>query len=125
MLWWIALGGALGSVARFLVGPMVQRMVHGPFPVGTLAINVVGSFLLGLVLRSSLQGGQLSSNTIAFLTVGFCGGFTTFSAFSWETLRLLEDGEVVHTFTYIALSVALSVTAVFLGSLVARGLIRS
>ena len=104
---------------------MVQRMVHGPLPVGTLAINVVGSFLIGLVLRSSLQGGQLSSNTIAFLTVGFCGGFTTFSAFSWETLRLLEDGEVVHAFTYIALSVALSVTAVFLGSLVARGLIRS
>ena len=125
MLWWSALGGALGSVARFLVGPMVQRMVHGPLPVGTLAINVVGSFLIGLVLRSSLQGGQLSSNTIAFLTVGFCGGLTTFSAFSWETLRLLEDGEVVHAFTYIALSVALSVTAVFLGSLVARGLIRS
>lgn len=93
MLWYIAFGNALGGVSRFLLGGLVQRAAGTGFPLGTLAVNVTGSFLLGILLRSGLGSPTLSPELRALLTVGFCGGYTTFSAFSYETVAMVDQGE--------------------------------
>ena len=82
LIWSVALGSAVGGVARFLVGGLVQRAAPGPFPYGTLLINMSGSLLLGFILRYALLTPELSAEWRAGLTIGLCGGFTTFSTFS-------------------------------------------
>ena len=114
MLGMIALGGAVGSVARYLLGGMVQRLAGAAFPLGTLAVNVSGSFIAGFLLRYFMNA-QTHPFLRAALIVGFCGGFTTFSAFTTETLGLFEGGEYGKAAAYVALSVVLSLTAVFAG----------
>ena len=123
MLWYIALGSALGGVGRYLIGGLVQRGVGAGFPLGTLAVNVTGSFLLGLFLRYALDTPTLTPELRAFLTIGFCGGYTTFSTFSYETVALLEDGQWGRAGAYVAASLVLSVGATLLGFLAARGVI--
>lgn len=110
----IALGGAVGSVSRYLLGGVVQRAAGMAFPVGTLAVNVTGSFIAGFLLRYFMNV-QTHSMLRAALVVGFCGGFTTFSAFTTETLGLFEGGEYGRAALYVAASVALSLMAVFAG----------
>ena len=122
MLWYIAVGSAIGGVSRYLVGGAVQRMAAGTFPVGTLVVNLTGSFLLGLILRYGVETPTLTPELRAFLTVGFCGGYTTFSTFSYEAVALLEDGEWTRGSLYIALSLGLSLFATFLGFAAAREL---
>jgi CrcB protein len=123
MIWLVALGGALGSVSRFLLGPAIQRALNATFPVGTLLINVVGSLILGFLLGLAAEGVDVSPETRAFVAVGFCGGFTTFSTFSYEAIRLLEDGEGSRAALYILASVVLSLAAAFVGLAAARQLI--
>src|SRR5206468_2025443 len=91
MFLWIAVGGALGTVFRYLIGGPITALVAGRFPLGTLVINVLGSFAIGLFSRSFLHS-QATPELRAALTVGLCGGFTTFSTFSLETFGLLEGG---------------------------------
>ena len=110
----IALGGAVGSVARYLLGGVVQRAAGMAFPIGTLAVNVSGSFIAGFLLRYFMNV-QTHPSLRAALIVGFCGGFTTFSAFTTETLGLFEGGEYARAALYVAASVALSLMAVFAG----------
>lgn len=117
MIWSVALGSALGGVCRWLIGTAFQRP---GFPVWTLAINVAGSFLLGAILRGSLQTPSISPELRAMLTIGFCGGFTTFSTFSYETATLIEDGQWVKAALYIGGSVVLSIAAMFMGFATAR-----
>ena len=121
MLWYIAAGSALGGVSRYLVGGMVQRILDTTFPAGTLVVNLTGSFLLGLFLRYALETPTLTPEVRAFLTIGFCGGYTTFSTFSYETFALLEDGEWTRAGLYAALSILLALGATIFGFLVARG----
>ena len=123
MLWYIAVGSAIGGVSRYLVGGLSQRLVGGTFPSGTLLINVTGSFLLGLILRYGVETTTLTPEVRAFLTVGFCGGYTTFSTFSYETVALAEDGDWTRAALYVALSVGLSLVATFVGFIAARELI--
>jgi CrcB protein len=123
MLWYIAVGSAIGGVSRYLVGGLSQRLVGGTFPSGTLLINITGSFLLGFVLRYGVETPTLTPELRAFLTVGFCGGYTTFSTFSYETIALAEDGQWTRAALYVALSVGLSLVATFLGLVAARELI--
>jgi len=123
MLWYIAAGSAIGGVSRYLVGGVVQRMAAGTFPAGTLLVNVTGSFLLGLILRYGIETPTLTPEVRAFLTVGFCGGYTTFSTFSYETAMLLEDGQYERATTYAAASVAVALVATACGFLLARELI--
>jgi CrcB protein len=123
MLWYIAVGSAIGGVSRYLFGGLVQRLAAGTFPVGTLVINVTGSFLLGAILRYGIDTPTLTPELRALLTVGFCGGYTTFSTFSYETVALMEDGEWSRAALYVALSVGLSLLAVFLGIVAAREVI--
>ena len=121
MLWYIAVGSALGGVSRYLVGGLVQRLLPGSFPAGTLVVNVTGSFLLGVLVRIALDGPAPSPELRALLTVGFCGGYTTFSAFSLETMTLLEQGEWTRGALYIVLSMTLALVGTGLGMLAARG----
>lgn len=123
MLWYIAFGSAIGGVSRYLIGGLVQRMTGSIFPVGTLLINITGSFLLGAILRYGVDTPTLTPELRGLLTVGFCGGYTTFSTFSYETVALLEDGEWRRAALYVGLSVGLSVLATFLGFMAARELI--
>lgn len=123
MIWYIALGSALGGVLRYLLGGFVQRATSGTFPIGTLIINITGSFLLGLLYRYSADSAAITPEVRAMLTIGLCGGYTTFSTFSYETVRLLEDGEFGRALAYIGLSVVISVAATMLGIVAGRELL--
>ena len=123
MLLYVALGSAIGGVSRYLVGGLVQRMLDTTFPAGTLLVNVTGSFLLGAIIRYALETPSLTPEIRAFQTIGVCGGYTTFSTFSYETMALLEDGEWARAGVYITASVILSLIATFLGLALARQVI--
>jgi CrcB protein len=120
MLWYIAVGSAIGGMSRYVIGGLVQRLLDTTFPAGTLLINVTGSLLLGAILRYGVETPTLTPELRAFLTLGFCGGYTTFSTFSYEAVALLEDGEWGRAGVYIGLSLLLSLAAVFLGFALAR-----
>jgi CrcB protein len=110
----IALGGAGGSILRYLLGGAIQRGSGSGFPIGTMVVNVSGCFLIGILVRQFLNM-QLSHDLRALLIVGFCGGFTTFSTFSAETLALIEGGEYVRAGAYVLLSVSLCLLATLAG----------
>jgi fluoride exporter len=114
ILFLIAVGGAVGSALRYLIGGAVQRSSASGFPVGTMFVNIAGCFLIGVFVRYLLNM-QTSAELRAFLVVGFCGGFTTFSTFSFETVGLIEGGEYARAATYILGSVVLCVLATFAG----------
>jgi CrcB protein len=120
MLFAVAAGGALGSVARYLLGGLVAGRVPG-FPWATLLVNVSGSLLFGF-LAVALAGQGSSPALRAGLTAGFCGGYTTFSAFSHETLTLLERGSYARAGGYAAASVLLCVAAAAAGVAAARAM---
>ena len=124
MIWWyVALGSAVGGVARFGLAALVQQRVGPNFPVGTLVVNVTGSLLLGFLWRYALGTDVVSPEIRALLTTGFCGGYTTFSTFTYETMVLIEDGEATRAGLYILLSVVLSLVGAWLGISAARSLI--
>ena len=118
MIWYVALGSAVGGVSRYLLGGLVQRAAGTTFPLGTLLINVTGSFLIGVILKLASEG-TVTPEMRALLAIGFCGGYTTFSAFSAETLALVEDGQTVRAGLYVVLSVILSLGATWGGALLA------
>lgn len=123
MIWYIAVGGAVGSVARFWLGTLIQQRVGAGFPLGTLVINITGSLLLGFLWRFALASPTISPEIRALLTTGFCGGYTTFSTFSFETATLIEDGQYERAAMYVGLSVVISLAGTFLGFAAARELI--
>lgn len=108
----VAIGGASGSVLRYLAGVFIPP-TQG-IPLGTLAVNVVGSFLIGVFARMFVAADADQMLRLA-LTTGFCGGFTTFSAFSMETIALMQQGKVGRATTYVALSLILGLGATMLG----------
>ena len=122
MIWFVALGGALGSMARVALGTLVQERA-GTFPLGTLLVNVSGSFLLALVMEYALATPAVSREMRGFLTAGFCGGYTTFSTFSYETIRLAQDGDYRRAGLYLTLSVVASIAAALAGFALARELL--
>lgn len=118
---WVMLGGALGSALRYSLGNWIQTRAGQAFPWGTLAVNVLGCLLIGYAMRAIPAWG-LSPQMRAFITVGFAGGFTTFSTFGWEAFVLLESGHAARAFTYMLASVALGMAAVLTGWLLAANL---
>ena len=120
MIWYVAFGSAVGGVARFLVGSLFPQRSSGALPVGTLIINVTGSLLVGLIIRYAITSETVSPEVRALLTVGICGGYTTFSTFSLETAVLFEEGRYDIALAYVALSVTLSLLAVFAGMWLGR-----
>jgi len=111
----IAAGGALGSVARYLMAGQVGRWLGLEFPFGTLAVNVVGSLVMGLIVEAVARGVDLAPEWRAFLTIGILGGFTTFSAFSLDTAVLLERGAWGAAAAYVLASVVASILGLFAG----------
>ena len=116
---WVAIGGALGSVGRFWLSGLVASRFGETFPWGTLVINVTGSFVIGLIGAVAIPEGRMDPQSRAFATqflmYGICGGYTTFSSFSWQTLRLLQDREWLYAGGNVILSVTLCMIAVWLG----------
>jgi CrcB protein len=121
--WAIAIGAALGGVARYYLGSAVQQRVGVTFPWGTLLINVSGSLLLGFIVRYALATPSVSVEMRALLTTGFCGGYTTFSTYSYETAALLEDGQYQRAGLYAVGSMVIALAATFCGFILARELI--
>jgi len=111
----VAIGGAIGSVARYLVGIGSGKLFGLAFPWGTLIINIVGSFLIGAFVESFALRWDLPQVARVFLTVGICGGFTTFSTFSLDSYLLMDRGELWPAFAYMAGSVVLSIAGLFAG----------
>jgi CrcB protein len=91
-IFWIGLGGAFGTIGRYLVDGWVQWALGATFPFGTLAVNVLGSFLLSLIMQAALATDLMHSTLRVALTIGVLGGFTTYSSFNYETLRYFQDG---------------------------------
>jgi CrcB protein len=120
----IALGSALGGMARYWSSGLIATHVGETFPVGTLVVNVLGSFIIGFIATLTAPDGRLfvSSDTRVFFLIGICGGFTTFSSFSIQTLEMLRDGEWLRAGAYIALSVVLCLVAVWLGYIAATAI---
>jgi CrcB protein len=118
----VALGGALGSVCRYLVGLYAAQQLSATFPWGTLIVNVVGSFLIGALATLADDAGVIGPETRVLLVVGVLGGFTTFSSFSLDTLRLIEANELLYTSLYVSGSLALSLMATAVGIVLARSL---
>jgi CrcB protein len=114
---WVAVGGAIGSVARFALGNAMMLAVGTSFPWGTLLINVLGSFVIGFfsVLTGMNARFPLPAEARIFVTVGLCGGFTTFSAFSIQTVELARNGHPMRAALYVAASAALCIMACALG----------
>lgn len=111
----VGLGGFIGSVARFLVSKLNLSWHFLSIPMGTLTVNVLGSFIIGILVGISAKSDLISTDLRLFLMVGFCGGFTTFSSFSSENLMLMQNGQVFTVLIYTSLSILLGFLAVYLG----------
>lgn len=120
VIWYVALGGAVGSVIRYVVGLAVQGRMGLDFPVGTLLVNTSGCLLLGFLIHYALATPAITPELRALLTTGLCGGYTTFSAFSYETVALIQDGDWRRATLYVGLSVVGSILGVMLGIAGAR-----
>src|SRR5205085_6738413 len=123
MVAYVGLGSAIGGVARFLLSGAIQQRATTTFPVGTFVINVTGSLLLGFLLRYALATPMVSTEVRALLTTGFCGGYTTFSTYSYETAALVEDGDYRRATLYVVASVLAALAGTFLGFAAARELL--
>jgi len=117
---YVALGGAVGASCRYLFGVAMLRLT-GPaeFPMAIMAVNIIGSFLMGVFVVAAANRGLTHLSPLVI--TGLLGGFTTFSAFSLETVTLIERGQMASAAVYVALSVTLSIAALMLGLLIARG----
>ncbi len=117
----IGLGGAIGTILRYLMGGLDYRFSNGVFPVSTLVVNVTGSLAIGF-LWGIVDRFAISPNIRLFIFIGVLGGYTTFSTFSLETFNLMRDGEYRIAFFNAAFSIVLSVGAVFVGYAVSKAL---
>lgn len=120
---YVAAGSAIGGVTRYLLGIFLQQRAGTGFPVATLVINVTGSLLLGFLMRVSISSLEITPETRVMLTTGFCGGYTTFSTFSYDTAGLMESGQYGRAALYVGFSVVLSLAGTFAGFAAAQSLL--
>lgn len=120
---WVALGGAIGSSLRYAISYVYQLYISQfKFPYPTLIANLLGCFIIGLVMGYAIKNGKVhNSGMIVFLTSGFCGGFTTFSAFSYECISLIQNQRFVPAATYMALSIILGLALTWAGYSIIKG----
>jgi len=120
---WVCLGGAAGTGARYWLSGWAQRHAGSAFPVGTLAVNVIGSFLLGALMEIGVSGGMLAPTLRVALTTGVMGGFTTYSTFNYETIQYLRDGAWAAGAANVAATVVACLGAGVAGLAIGRGLV--
>jgi CrcB protein len=116
----IALGGALGSVARYGAQMYVLKTYPSIFPMGTFLVNISGCLLIGIFYALAERGNLLTPEWRLFLITGLCGGYTTFSSFALENMHLLKAGDLLYVGLYVAGSVVLGIAAVFLGAFIIK-----
>lgn len=121
MLLAVALGGALGSLLRYVVAGAIQSPAN-PFPLGILIVNITGGFIMGVIVELTALKLQVSPELRAFLTVGILGGYTTFSTFSLDSVMLIQRGDYAGAVLYIGASVVLSISAVVFGVALIRAI---
>src|SRR5687767_3322284 len=119
----VFVGAGLGGVARFALGGWIQSAAGASFPWGTLFVNVTGSLVLTFIV-GILERTAASPEWRVFLGIGFCGGYTTFSTFSYETVRLMQDGDWQRTFWYVSASVVLTIAAALAGFRLASAIVQ-
>lgn len=115
----VGIGGFVGSVCRYLMGLLPIETSQG-FPVKTLLTNVIGAFVIGIIAAAAAKNSSLNPRMVLLLKTGFCGGFTTFSTFAYETGSMMEKGQTGLALLYVVLSAVLGVLAVFAGQLTVR-----
>jgi CrcB protein len=118
----IGSGSFIGGIARFLISRYVQNHVLSAFPLGTLLVNLAGCFLIGIFYGLSERGNLMNSELRMFLTVGFCGGFTTFSTFANENISLLREGDFFYFALYTSMSIFFGLMATYGGNLIIKAL---
>ena len=118
----VGTGGFFGSVARYLTQVYVEKLFHTTFPLGTFIANMLGCFIIGTAFAFAEKGNLMSPEWRIFLTVGFCGGFTTFSSFAYNNFSFLKDQTLWPFFLNIGLSVIVGIFAVYLGVLLVRSI---
>ncbi|MDD3566970.1 MAG: fluoride efflux transporter CrcB [Bacteroidales bacterium] len=116
----VGTGGFIGTVGRFLLSRLIHTNTLTSFPLGTFTVNIIGCLLIGIIYGVSGRSNIISPDLRLFLTVGFCGGFTSFSTFSSENIFLLRDGNFMLFALYTSLSVFLCLVAVYLGNLITK-----
>ncbi len=116
----VGTGGFIGTVGRFLLSRLIHANTLTSFPLGTFTVNIIGCLLIGIIYGVSGRSNIISPDLRLFLTVGFCGGFTSFSTFSSENIFLLRDGNFMLFALYTSLSVFLCLVAVYLGNLITK-----
>ena len=108
----VGIGGFIGSICRYLIGLLPIEINNG-FPIKTLAINIIGSFLISVIAILASKDKSLSPQIVLMLRVGICGGFTTFSTFAYESTELIKNGHMMTAFVYVCMSIVLGVAAIF------------
>ena len=116
----VSAGAAIGCSLRYVISSYIQRHISVIFPYGTLVVNVVGTFILGIIMFYLNEKELIGNEFRLFLTVGFCGGFTTFSTFSYETLTLFRDSEFGLAIYNVLLNVVLCLVGIYLSYLISK-----
>lgn len=111
----VLLGSGTGGVLRYVIGQLLQQKIAGKLPYGTFMVNILGSILIGILVASIAKQTEASTTIKLLLVTGFCGGFTTFSAFAFENVELIRAGNYATAIAYVLLSVALSIAGTFAG----------
>jgi CrcB protein len=117
---YVGIGGLLGSITRYLISLYFNKILPSAFPYGTFIVNISGCFLIGLVYGLSFKFANLSPAWRLFLATGFCGGYTTFSAFSYENMNLLQSANYTSFIAYTLLSIITGILATFFGVLLVK-----
>jgi fluoride exporter len=120
MFFIVGIGSFIGGSLRYVSNIYIQKYFYSSFPLGTFTINIVGCFLIGIFMALGEKGNLLSPEIRMFLTTGFCGGFTTFSTFSYENLNLIKNKEIYYFSLNVGLSVAFGLLATFVGYFLAK-----
>ena len=116
----IGLGGAIGSVCRYLLQLFVYKNWAVVFPVGTFFVNITGCLLIGIIYGLAIKNFGISEEWRLFLITGICGGFTTFSSFTYESIVLFRNGNYLYFFMYVILSVVIGLLATFTGMIITK-----